>query len=689
MLNFSFKPILKNKIKRELERYDETIKEMIIYENIQKYVQEISQHLKDFPNKKIYQALENSKTFDTETIKNIATLNNDVDLLLKLDKGNMVFKGKEDHKLAKEMFIAEYNRPNLSTIENVAFSGGGAKGIAHVGTLRSLKKHGANIKAVSGTSAGAITALPFALGYSPHKLSEIVNNYDFTSFLQESVLNDSSLGAFVTTVSSNKRALMYRTVYFASFVKNFEKPFAKFIICNNLDKEILKMDYNDDLSENKKIKLIIEKLKSTDMPIETLRLLQTDNVAKDLKFVVQLAQGKAEKDFEKEIRGNEKNISKKALQEKLNLGFRTSSDAISAYFRITRKKDLIEEFFGDLIERKIMPLGKEKLEKVEKDFSKIKNVRNMNFTQFEKLRKLYPELEMKNLGICICEEISSNPLKLFKKENYRQIDVHSGCENPEYSEMPIKTAVRISMNLPGAFSVYEYKGKNYVDGGVRANFPLHFFDKTLNQPKNKTIGFSLVQEDNYTRTSDVNEIISPSNPVELMKPNPLERGFKNIINKISNYYDRKIYGKKLDNNEKMGQLDFLRVAFINVFDVGTNDFGISKNKKKKLIMSGSDTCDVLLSPDYNAQMQNFKKSIVYLRDKLDSLDKKYKDKYNKTSVISNFSYDHKKNMSPLEEALENNISNFLSNESDKKILAIRKEIVHNVINPNKKYGGPK
>ena len=46
----------------------------------------------------------------------------------------------------------------------VAFEGGGAKGLVHIGALKALEEYGANICGLAGTSAGAIIAALRATG---------------------------------------------------------------------------------------------------------------------------------------------------------------------------------------------------------------------------------------------------------------------------------------------------------------------------------------------------------------------------------------------------------------------------------------------------------------------------------------------------------------------------------------------
>lgn len=76
------------------------------------------------------------------------------------------------------------------TIEfrNLVFEGGGVKGLAYVGAMQILDQRGhlSGIKRVGGTSAGAINALIFALGYSIQEQRELLESTDFNEFLDDS-----------------------------------------------------------------------------------------------------------------------------------------------------------------------------------------------------------------------------------------------------------------------------------------------------------------------------------------------------------------------------------------------------------------------------------------------------------------------------------------------------------------------
>ncbi len=71
---------------------------------------------------------------------------------------------------------------------NLVFEGGGVKGIAYVGAMQVLfhRGHLDGIRRVGGTSAGAINALIFALGYSIPEQKEILASTDFKKFMDNS-----------------------------------------------------------------------------------------------------------------------------------------------------------------------------------------------------------------------------------------------------------------------------------------------------------------------------------------------------------------------------------------------------------------------------------------------------------------------------------------------------------------------
>ncbi|MDO5570236.1 MAG: patatin-like phospholipase family protein [Bacteroidales bacterium] len=63
----------------------------------------------------------------------------------------------------------------------LVLSGGGARGIAHIGVIYALEEKGIPIDYVAGTSMGAIVGALYAMGYSPAEMMELINSKEFQS----------------------------------------------------------------------------------------------------------------------------------------------------------------------------------------------------------------------------------------------------------------------------------------------------------------------------------------------------------------------------------------------------------------------------------------------------------------------------------------------------------------------------
>jgi len=68
----------------------------------------------------------------------------------------------------------------LKTI-GIALSGGGARGVAHLGVLKALKEFGVMPNVLSGSSAGAMVAAFYAAGYDDEQIIKVTTNSRFFS----------------------------------------------------------------------------------------------------------------------------------------------------------------------------------------------------------------------------------------------------------------------------------------------------------------------------------------------------------------------------------------------------------------------------------------------------------------------------------------------------------------------------
>ena len=65
----------------------------------------------------------------------------------------------------------------------VVFSGGGAKGLAHIGVLKALEENNIPIDYVAGTSMGSIIGALYSLGYTTDEMTELFHSKDFYNWL--------------------------------------------------------------------------------------------------------------------------------------------------------------------------------------------------------------------------------------------------------------------------------------------------------------------------------------------------------------------------------------------------------------------------------------------------------------------------------------------------------------------------
>lgn len=78
-------------------------------------------------------------------------------------------------------FGQELSRPKIGLV----LSGGGAKGLAHIGVLKVIDSLGIKVDYISGTSMGAVVGGLYATGYSAHQLDSIFSSIDVDALLQD------------------------------------------------------------------------------------------------------------------------------------------------------------------------------------------------------------------------------------------------------------------------------------------------------------------------------------------------------------------------------------------------------------------------------------------------------------------------------------------------------------------------
>ncbi len=69
----------------------------------------------------------------------------------------------------------------------LVLSGGGAKGLAHIGALKVIEEAGVKIDYIGGTSMGAIVGALYASGYTANELDSIFRSSDFSRLIQDNL----------------------------------------------------------------------------------------------------------------------------------------------------------------------------------------------------------------------------------------------------------------------------------------------------------------------------------------------------------------------------------------------------------------------------------------------------------------------------------------------------------------------
>ncbi len=82
--------------------------------------------------------------------------------------------------------------PSFSQPPKVALvlSGGGAKGLAHIGVIKALEEKNIPIDYIVGTSMGAIVGAFYAAGYSPEEMEEIASSKEFINWVNGKLEED-------------------------------------------------------------------------------------------------------------------------------------------------------------------------------------------------------------------------------------------------------------------------------------------------------------------------------------------------------------------------------------------------------------------------------------------------------------------------------------------------------------------
>lgn len=562
--------------------------------------------------------------------------------------------------------------------DTLVLQGGGQKGVGYAGVIKALEETNrlSGIKHVAGTSAGALMGLPVALGFSATEIEDIVKQGRFAQFFSQStkitrIFAGASLkvNRLLNTLDPSKKPYL-EGFNLIEFSKKFMVP-ALAAAINISEKELR------DLSDRE----LYSKL--------TESKIDLDGIYKNAKD-----------DFNSMLSTKKRSVEVGILQFSGLPGRPESLQAAITSVRSVRssrhsEKDLIESFIGDIIETSVYRYAKKNPEtKMGKKLLAKESFRDITFTDLEELAIETDHLKFKEFGVAITRshifkltwfarafEKTTSGLMSFlgyeKADNGRDpIDKHVNFQpyfvraGDKYIDMPIKKAVRISMNLPVLFGSIKHDGGSYYDGGINNNYPYRIFlDKygeDINLAERSSIGFilSTIESDmeNVTIEKLVNIAIKlvevqlekhPNTFSEKIKntgndltysiqdfvKNIKEKEFKEAVDKgigLFTYPFKKSLGFIVSrmmsrNNASVPSAQILaNTGVINTGSVGTADFHLDQEGKEALAQEGWMTGLRLLGHSSDGELMYSKARLISII----KAENELKRKYGKTDTIS-------------------------------------------------------
>jgi len=173
-----------------------------------------------------------------------------------------------------------------------------------------------------------------------------------------------------------------------------------------------------------------------------------------------------------------------------------------------------------------------------------------------------------------------------------------------HPDMPLVTAVRISMSIPLFFRAKRFGPRNdvYVDGGVQANYPVKLFDR-LNYIDPEAVAAAVRYVEYYNRENARFLLERPGRAPYVYNRQTLgmrldtveeiglfryDESLKGREIKTFPQYARALIGSVLNvqENQHLHSDDWQRTLYINTLDVGTTDFHLSDEKKTALLEQG-------------------------------------------------------------------------------------------------------
>lgn len=558
-----------------------------------------------------------------------------------------------------------YNRENRGfTPDTLVLQGGGAKGISYGGVADVFYRTGTmdGIKHVAGTSAGALMGLLVAMGLPKEDIHDIVKTGQFAQFFSESTSTFKLMA---------KPGLMWDR--FRNKVNPADRPYLEGFNLSEFAESCM-------LPQLAVMTGVRASVISEMSDVEMSQFLARPDL--DINKAYENAMSAYDLKLKESGRDSERGLLKFSAMLDNSQAWQACAHAIRSQRSDDHpESDLIESYLGDLIEMSVGRYLKQHPEsKWAEKLSTKESRRKLDFTTLKGLAEESGHKSFKEFGVAITrnhmmtlgwfprayqntvnkinriftgkqpEDKGYGPQDL--KTNFEPVFVRAG---DEYIDMPIKKAVRTSMNLPVLFDPIKHEGGRYIDGGMNSNYPYRMFlDKhgdDVGLAEEKTAGFMLSTLDSDMENFAIDEmaktsrkalvvelekyptgfkekVISTSKDigtylmtigfdvVKLISLNPLE-SFKTLLKDVTSPAG-KFMGVMVDrvmdrNNVSLPSEQILEnTGVINTGMVNTADFHLNEEQKEVLMNAGRRSALSLLSGHADRHLRFSKDRLVSL-----------------------------------------------------------------------------
>jgi hypothetical protein len=413
-----------------------------------------------------------------------------------------------------------YNRENCGfNPDTLVLQGGGAKGISYGGVADVFYRTGTmdGIKHVAGTSAGALMGLLIAMGLPNEDIHDIVKTGQFAQFFSESTSTFKLMA---------KPGLMWDR--FRNKVNPVDRPYLE--------------GFN--LSEFAEDCMLPQLAAMTGVRVSVISEMSDVQMSQFLArpdLDINKAYENAMSAYDLKLREAGRDSERGLLKFSAMLDHSQAWQACAHAIRSQRsddhpESDLIESYLGDLIEMSVGRHLKQHPEsKWAEKLSNQESRRKLDFTTLKALAEESGYKSFKEFGVAITRNhmmtlgwfprAYRNTVSTIKymftgkqpeDKGYGPQDVNTNFQpvfvraGDEYIDMPIKKAVRTSMNLPVLFDAIKHEGGRYIDGGINSNYPYRMFlDKhgdDISLAEEKTAGFMLSTVDSDMENYAIDEM---------------------------------------------------------------------------------------------------------------------------------------------------------------------------------------